>query len=260
MTKKLLTICILAGCISAQDERLRLKRADVLENRTINGEAVQFLTGNVVFQKKDMTLFCDRARYRQKKGLGMLVGSVRVTRDDQTLTCDSLHINSPDDILTGYGRAHAWTDAYDLTSDTLLYFSESDSGSAMGDVTLIQEGQTITAEKIAYVESRSSEGVSYSAHQNVVIQDSLRTATAGLRTTIRMRKKRFLRLNRRLFKKGKPFPGRKFLCIIKKVSLNLFLFQSRRMLFTKRTATVRFPKNRKIPFLLRESLRSIPMI
>lgn len=208
MTKKLLTICILAGCISAQDERLRLKRADVLENRTINGEAVQFLTGNVVFQKKDMTLFCDRARYRQKKGLGMLVGSVRVTRDDQTLTCDSLHINSPDDILTGYGRAHAWTDAYDLTSDTLLYFSESDSGSAMGDVTLIQEGQTITAEKIAYVESRSSEGVSYSAHQNVVIQDSLRTATCGVAHYNKDEEKTLLKIKPKVVQKGQTISGK----------------------------------------------------
>jgi len=32
------------------EDRLRLRRADVLENVVIDGQAVQYLTGNVVFE------------------------------------------------------------------------------------------------------------------------------------------------------------------------------------------------------------------
>lgn len=205
---RILTLCLLIGTLFAADNRLRLKRADVLENRTINGEAVQILTGNVIFQKRDMTLSCDRARYRQKKGLGMLVGSVQVLRDDQTLTCDSLHINSPKDILTGYGRAHVWNETYDLTSDTLVYYSEPDSGLAMGNVNLIQEGQTVTAERIAYAQSKKTEGVSYSAHGNVTIQDSLRTATCGRALYDRDTEKTLLQIDPKVIQEGQTLSGR----------------------------------------------------
>ena len=179
MNLRILSLCFLLGFLFSADNRLRLKRADVLENITLNGEAVQILTGNVIFQKEDMTLRCDHARYHQKVGLGMLVGSVKVVRNNQTLTCDSLHINSPKDILTGYGNTRAWTETYDLKSDTLVYYSKQDSGLALGNVKLIQEGQTIMAEELSYVQSQVTDGVSYSAHKKVIIQDSLRTANCG---------------------------------------------------------------------------------
>ena len=35
--------------LPAQDNRLRLQQADLLENKNINGKSTQFLTGNVVF-------------------------------------------------------------------------------------------------------------------------------------------------------------------------------------------------------------------
>ena len=41
------------------DEKLRLKRADILENVTVNGQPVQYLNGNVIFEKGSMIINCD---------------------------------------------------------------------------------------------------------------------------------------------------------------------------------------------------------
>ena len=57
--------------LSAQDDRLRLKQADVLENVTVDGVSMQYLRGNVIFTKGDMTMNCDWARFDQKKGAGL---------------------------------------------------------------------------------------------------------------------------------------------------------------------------------------------
>ena len=43
------------------DDRLRLKSADILENVIIDGQAVQYLTGNVVFEKGAMIINCAKA-------------------------------------------------------------------------------------------------------------------------------------------------------------------------------------------------------
>ncbi|MBT3217392.1 MAG: hypothetical protein HOD97_07295 [Candidatus Marinimicrobia bacterium] len=208
MNLRILSLCFLLGFLFSADNRLRLKRADVLENITLNGEAVQILTGNVIFQKEDMTLRCDHARYHQKVGLGMLVGSVKVVRNNQTLTCDSLHINSPKDILTGYGNTRAWTETYDLKSDTLVYYSKQDSGLALGNVKLIQEGQTIMAEELSYVQSQVTDGVSYSAHKKVIIQDSLRTANCGRAIYNRESEKTQLILNPKIIQEGQTISGK----------------------------------------------------
>jgi len=61
-----ITILLLAQ-LSAQDKRLKLKQADLLENKTINGRSVQLLTGNVIFTKGKMTIKCERARYQEKQ-------------------------------------------------------------------------------------------------------------------------------------------------------------------------------------------------
>ena len=71
MRLRLLTL-ILIPLMMFADDRLRLVQADVLENITVNGTSVQILTGDVIFQKGDLTLFCDLARYTEQTGQGFL--------------------------------------------------------------------------------------------------------------------------------------------------------------------------------------------
>ena len=105
------------------DDRLRLKRADILENVVIDGQAVQYLTGNVVFEKGAMIINCAKAINIEKTAQGSMIGNVKVVDDNRSLTCDSLHYDSPNDILHGFGNARVWDNDYDLLADTLVYYS-----------------------------------------------------------------------------------------------------------------------------------------
>ena len=149
--------------LSAQDDRLRLKQADVLENITVDGVSMQYLRGNVIFTKGDMTMNCDWARFDQKKERGFLFGNVSMVEDVQNLTCDSLFVDSPKDIMIAYSNTHVWDTTYSLVADTLFYFSELDSGSANGNAVLVQEQQTIKGDRIEYVDLPEVDGVSYAA-------------------------------------------------------------------------------------------------
>ena len=112
------------------DDRLRLKRADILENVVIDGQPVQYLTGNVVFKKGAMIINCAKAINIENTGQGSMIGNVKVVDDNRSLTCDSLHYDSPNDILNGFGNARIWDNDYDLLADTLVYYSKLDSGIA----------------------------------------------------------------------------------------------------------------------------------
>jgi len=165
--------------LSAQDDRLRLKQADVLENITVDGVSMQYLRGNVVFQKGEMVMNCDWARFNQNTERGFLFGNVSMVKDIQNLTCDSLFVDSPQDIMIAFSNTHVWDTTYSLVADTLFYFSELDSGSANGSTTLIQDKQTIIADRIEYIESSEVDGVSYAARGNVTIEEEGRLATCG---------------------------------------------------------------------------------
>ncbi|HCI15287.1 MAG TPA: hypothetical protein DE027_00480, partial [Candidatus Marinimicrobia bacterium] len=174
-----LAISLLLTLSFGQDDRLRLKQADLLENITVDGLSMQYLRGNVIFHKGDMVMNCDWARFDKKTEQGFLFGNVSMVEDVQNLTCDSLFVDSPKDIMIAYSNTHVWDTTYSLVADTLFYFSELDSGSANGNTILIQDKQTIKGDRIEYFEIPESDGVSYAAKGNVSITEEGRLATCG---------------------------------------------------------------------------------
>jgi len=148
---------------------LRLQRADILANKTINGEATQLLTGDVVFTKESMTMSSDRARWKDKIKQGTLSGNVVIVKEGRTLTCDSLYYNSNIDLMKTFGRTHIWDDDYDLEADSLIFYSEKDSGDALGNVQLLQKSQDIHSDQMTYVKKLNNDAVSYTANGNVTI-------------------------------------------------------------------------------------------
>ena len=172
-------ICIFLPICVIADDRLRLNRADVLENITVKGQAIQILTGNVKFTKRDLIITCDRATYREKTGQGTMTGKTKVIKGELTLTCDSLHFDSPNDILKTFGSTHIWDKDYDLISDSLNYYTERDSGEAQGNARLKQKNQIITADLLHYEKIPENDAVSYVAIGHVVIQEEERTAICG---------------------------------------------------------------------------------
>ena len=172
-------ICIFLPLCILADDRLRLNHADMLENITVKGQAIQILTGNVKFTKRNMVITCDRAKYREKTGQGSMTGKTKVIKEELTLTCDSLHFDSPNDILKTFGSTHIWDKDYDLFSDSLNYFTELNRGEALGNARLKQKDQIITADLLHYEKAPESDAVSYEAIGHVIIQEEERTATCG---------------------------------------------------------------------------------
>ena len=160
-------------------ERLYLKQADILENKTSADQVVKILSGNVVFKKGDLTLKCDQARQFEMKDISVLYDNVSAIKNDQTLTCDTIKFFSSEDKLLSIGKSHIWDRDYDLNADTIIVFTNVDSGLALGNVSLVQKGQTIRARRIEYQKSPHHDGVSYVAIGNVIIEDSMRIATCG---------------------------------------------------------------------------------
>ena len=159
------------------NDRLRLKKANILENKTINNESVKIISGNIIFTKGNLTLNCQEGRYYEKKDVALLYRRVSAIQEGMTVTCDTLKFFSENDQISSTGNAHVWDKDYDLKSDSLIIFTKKDSGIAIGNVTLIQKGQTINANKIEYKKDSIKGGVSYIAIDDVIIKDSVRLAT-----------------------------------------------------------------------------------
>ncbi len=166
--------------VATSQERLRLVHADELESVTDkDGNATQFLRGNVKFRKGEAILTSDRAYFRQAVNSATFVQDVRMVKGEQILTTDSLHMDTELDILTGYDKNEFYDPDYQLTGDTLEYHMEIDSGAANGSVRFVQQKQTITAQRITYRKKEEQDAASYTALGNVVIDEEDRKATCG---------------------------------------------------------------------------------
>ncbi|NOZ04193.1 MAG: hypothetical protein GXO92_06250, partial [FCB group bacterium] len=200
-------LLFLIPMLTRGDSRLRLKRADVLENITVDGAAVQILEGNVIFVKGLTTLTGDRARFYEKSGQGHLTGNVVVTKEERTLECDSLFYDSVNEVLKAYGNTHIWDKDYDLVADSLIYYSELDSGIALGNVRLNQVDQQITADRILYSKRAGQDAVSYKALGDVTILEGNRIATCGEADYSREDEVTILKINPRVKEEDRILTG-----------------------------------------------------
>ena len=161
-------------------EKLRLKRADVLESKRVGFETVKLLQGNIEFQKGQIELKCQNSTYKEKKDIAYLYDDVIMNKKELSLRCDSITFFSKENRLESTGNPLIQDNDYQLDADRLIYFTELDSGIAIGDVTLLQNEQKIKADRLEYVKDSKSRAVSYRAIGNVEIIDSIRTAICGI--------------------------------------------------------------------------------
>lgn len=199
----------------AADNRFRLKKANILESKTINGESVKFISGNVVFTKGTLTLNCQEGRHYEKNDLAILYRRVTALQEGRTLTCDTLKFYSAEDRILSTGSPHVWDRDYDLKADTITVFTEQDSGVALGNVLLLQKGQIITADRIEYQKDPEKDGVSYTAIGNVVIEDSSRIATCGLARYDRTNEITILEIDPEINDNGQILSGEKIILTYK---------------------------------------------
>ena len=175
---KAILLTAIIPLLNAED-RLRLENAELLENKTIENESVKFISGDVVFSKGSLTLYCDEGRHFENKALVILYQNVSAVQNNRTLKCDTIKFFSKKNQLLSIGSARVWDQDYDLTADSIIVFTKKDSGIAIGNVTLVQKGQTINANRIEYQKDEKHDGISYTASGNITIKDSSRIAYCG---------------------------------------------------------------------------------
>ena len=196
-------------------DRLRLEKADVLESKTIDGKTVQYLSGNVIITKGDLTLTCQEGRNYEKEEIAYLFRDVTATTGTTVLTCDTLKFFSREDRILSNGNPHVRDEDYDLVADSIIVFTEQDSGVAIGRVRLQQKGQTIYADRIEYEKKPDQDGVSYTAIGQVAIEDSSRTATCGRARYERTKEVTTLELEPEIKENGRILAGEKIILTYK---------------------------------------------
>jgi len=201
------------------DDRLRLKKANVLENKTINGESVKFISGNVVFTKGTLTLNCQEGRHYEHNDLAILYRQVFAIQEGRSLTCDTLKFFSSEDKIISIGSPHVWDQDYDLKADSITVFTEVDSGVALGNVLLLQKGQIISADRIEYQKDPEKDGVSYTAYGNVTIEDSSRIAICGKAKYDRTHEITTLEIEPEITENGRILSGEKIVLTYKEEEL-----------------------------------------
>ncbi|MFC1620071.1 putative LPS assembly protein LptD [Candidatus Neomarinimicrobiota bacterium] len=162
----------------ATDERLRLINADILERSTVNGQAVQELTGNVKFQKGEMDLTTNRAVFYRRDDRTHLKGEVVMLRPGERLTCDSLIFYNGQDMLHAMGDVHFVQEEHTLDCQDLIFWTELDSGIARNDVVMTQEARQLTANEFRYQKTDGTRGASFHAYGTVVVQEGEREIRA----------------------------------------------------------------------------------
>ena len=65
--------------------RLKLKKADVLESKNVGKESFKYLKGNVEFQKGLVQLKCDYGKHKEKEDIAHLFDNVEVTKENLSL-------------------------------------------------------------------------------------------------------------------------------------------------------------------------------
>ena len=218
---------LLITSILFSDERLYLKKADIMKNETINGETVQHISGNVVFTKGNLTLKCQNGKNNQNLGTATLFDSVYSTQNNRNLTCDTLLFFSKENKIISFGNPHLWDRNYELFADTIIVFTKSDSGVALGSVTLKQKGQIINSDRLEYKKSDIDSSVSYSAIGKVLIRDSLRVATCGIANYERSKEITSLEIEPKISENKQIISGEKIILTYKDEILDNILIPSK---------------------------------
>jgi lipopolysaccharide export system protein LptA len=100
----LLSIVWFSLIVYAQnDDVIIIRNADSLIGRTVAGENIRELVGNVILEQNNVVVYCDRAIYYPRRNSARLEGNVRVEDDTVTLKTDRGFYNGRDKIMEGEG-------------------------------------------------------------------------------------------------------------------------------------------------------------
>ena len=191
-------LIFLSGALYAQqDDNYITVVGKKMIGKTVNGEAIREVFGNVVVTQGNIRITCDHAIQYISNNNAELIGNVILTQDSLTITTDQgfyygderkaesnsgVILNDKKVVLSAdtgeyffkldkaYFRHNV--ELYDttstLTSNILTYFKNEDRMTAKGDVKIVNKESIITADSLEHFRNTS---VTY-AYKNVKIKNS----------------------------------------------------------------------------------------
>ena len=129
-----------------------LKHADVFAGKSVNGEEIRELTGNVHLAQGNVLVWCDRAVQHLSKNEVELMGRVRVLRDTVTLTAKrgTYYGNTKKAVCEDGVRLE--TTHVILLADSGTYFTEEKKSFFHSHVRVIDSTTTIFSDELTYLE------------------------------------------------------------------------------------------------------------
>ncbi len=133
-------------------ERLRLKRADLLENEVVNGETVRILSGNVVLEQGDVTLYSDRVANYSIRENWVFEGNVKVVDPGKELLADYIRYSVRGNRFFLRGNLRLERGAGILLADRAIYYPDRNFYSCAGNVQYVTDTESIRADSADFLE------------------------------------------------------------------------------------------------------------
>lgn len=148
----LVPVLPVSGLSAQEKELIVLKHADVFVGKSINGEDVRELTGNVQLAQGNVRVWCERAVQHLAKNEVELIGKVKVVRDTVTLTAKKGRYFGDTKKAVCEDGVRLETSHVVLLADFGTYFTEERRAFFHSHVRVIDSTTTIFSDELTYFE------------------------------------------------------------------------------------------------------------
>ncbi len=132
------------------DDKLRLIRADLMEQQQKPRGLVKIVSGNVLFRKGDVNLACQKAYWYDYKDQIDFYIDVVVTNEDRKLTADSLTYYYDEDRIVAMGKPVVVDSQRTIRAKKLEYFTETDIVHGFEQVEYSTADSRLLSEKLTF--------------------------------------------------------------------------------------------------------------
>ena len=123
---------------------------DSLVGKTINGETVREVYGNVILTQADVIITCNKAIQFIARNEADLIGNVIAKQDSMTITTEEAHYFGDQKKATSYSGIKLDDQKVILTADSGDYFFDEDKAVFKSNVTLFDTTATLTSNELIY--------------------------------------------------------------------------------------------------------------
>lgn len=163
-------LVLVSVCSFAQDNSNKLKiTGESLKGKTIDGESIREVIGNVVITQEDVRITCDKAIQYIASNNAKLVGNVIIRQDSVTIKTESGRYFGDLKIAYGDSAVHLNKGVLDLHADKGNYNMNTKTANFFGNVVVKDSASQLTSTKLEYIKDLEK----MIAVGNVIVTDSL---------------------------------------------------------------------------------------